>query len=259
MFRLSVFRLQTNLIPGRTPMEITVEVHEDHQPTNVETRPMVTDLGEFDAFAESWIEFGGNGPRRRHAVLLGHRRSGATRRGDDLSSALGRPVAWREAMPFIRLSLEPLADQYRRILHAQGACAVGEAELGPIVAERHRAHLLWIGKRIGGPLGELFGAAARKGYAPVLEPDTFLLHPIDRPDHVVFRGWYDASDFSASLEMAASLPEIAFATTAHETIAARSIRRRAGDGGLELGPVEEAPVHRETRKENRVAVPGAAA
>ncbi len=232
-------------------MKMTSSVHEDHQPTDIETRPMVTELGEFDAFAESWTEFGGNGPRRRHAVLLRHRRSGASRRGDDLSSALGRPVAWREAIPFIRLSLEALADRCNTILHAQGACAVAEAEIGPIIAERHRAHLLWIGKRIGGPLGELFGVAARKGYAPVLEPDTFLLHPIDRPDHIVFRGWYDASDVSTSLEMAASLPEIAFVTTAHETIAARSIRRRAGEEGLELDPAEDAPVLRERRKESR--------
>ena len=240
-------------------MEMTASVHDDHRPTHVETRPMETDLGEFDAFAERWTEFGENGPHRRQAVLLRHRRSGAKRRGDDLSSALGRPVAWREAMPFLRRALEPLAERHRTISRLEEACAVGEAALAPIVAEKHRAHLIWIGKRLGGPLGQFFVDAARKGYAPVLEPDTFLLHPIDRPDHVVFRGWYDAADVSASLEMAAWLPEIHFATTAHETIAASSIRRRAGEEGLELDPVEDAPVLREVPTNRRGPAPVVAA
>ncbi len=35
--------------------------------------------------------------------------------------------------------------------------------------------------------------------------------------------------------MTSSLPEITFATTAHEAIAAQGFRRRCGEAGLELG------------------------
>ena len=87
------------------------------------------------------------------------------------------------------------------------------------------------GRRAGG-IGEVgISPDSRNDTAP----DTFVLHPIGRRDEVSLRGWYDAAHFSSSLDMTASLPEITFAGTAHEAIAAQGFRKRAGEAGLELG------------------------
>ncbi len=195
-------------------------------PMELDPMPMATGFGDV---AANWIESADSGIARSRGVLPICGTTDATSSGTDPAPAQDKPIGWREAMPFLEEALKPLGSADREGGHGGG---IG---VSPELAERHRAHLIWIGNRLGGPLGELFRLAAERGYAPSLEPDTFVLHPIDRRDQVSLRGWYDAACFSSSFDMTSSLPEITFATTAHEEIAARRFRKRCGEAGLELG------------------------
>ena len=199
---------------------------------NLDLRPLDARVPFFDAYAAIWVECSDARLRRHAGVMLVHQATGAARHGADVRAAIERPIEFYEAEKFIRQSLQPLEEARARI-RASDCGSDREIELPIGLAEQIRAHQIWIGDQLGGPLGEIFRSTAKKGYMFRPMERGIDLFAIRSGDGGYFRLCRHLS-LTLEAEHIDRLPAVPMATTAHEQIFGAAFRRKYGDEGLKF-------------------------
>lgn len=201
---------------------------------NLELRPIDMRVPGFDAYAAIWFNCSDAHLQRHDGVMLRHRATGAVRHGADLRAALERPVNLDEAEGFIRQSLQPLEKAIKRI-RATGLGRDRKVELPIELAERIRAHLIWIGHQLGGPFEEIFSAAAKKGYMVRFLKREIKFFKI-RSRETTYLRLCRFTPLTDQVGSVARFPSVPMASTAHEQIGSAAFRRKYGDEGLKFEP-----------------------
>lgn len=197
---------------------------------NLNLRSIDTSVPGFAAYAAIWVDGSEKCLQRRDGVMLVHRATGAVRHGADLRAALERPIDFSEAEEFVRASLQPL-ERAGRQKRAIGYYRDGKVELPMELAERFRAHLIWIGHQLGGVLEEIFSSMARKGYMLRLTKRQMDLFTI-RSGKFAYFPTSPYTPLTCLAELLDLLPTVPMASTAHERIFTSAFRRTYGDEGL---------------------------